>query len=233
MNALIIMTRIPVPCKTKTRLMKILTGQQCSEIHKCFLKDVFNMCKSLKESMDIYVTYSDEGDFSIIEPLVPSFARAFPQEGKDIGQRMENAVDEVLRKGYEKVVLIGSDIPEIQIKDILMAFDILEYKDLCFGPTFDGGYYLVGMKKLNKIVFKEDIKWGDKSVFYSTMNLLNKENLTVDFTEKYEDIDTKEDLENLIYRLNYKLHKYDIIPKNTKKYLENWWRDEDAERYVD
>lgn len=98
MNALIIMTRIPVPCKTKTRLMKILTGQQCSEIHKCFLKDVFNMCKYLKESMDIYVTYSDEGDFSIIEPLVPSFARYFPQEGKDIGQRMENAVDEVLKK---------------------------------------------------------------------------------------------------------------------------------------
>lgn len=59
---------------------------------------------------------------------------------------MENAVGEVLKKGYEKVVLIGSDIPEIQIKDILMAFDILEYKDLCFGPTFDGGYYLVGMK---------------------------------------------------------------------------------------
>ncbi|APF26484.1 MULTISPECIES: TIGR04282 family arsenosugar biosynthesis glycosyltransferase [Clostridium] len=233
MNALIIMTRIPVPCKTKTRLMKILTGQQCADIHKCFLKDVFNMCKSLKESTDIYVTYSDEGDFSIIESLVPSFARVFPQKGKDIGQRMENAVGEILKKGYEKVVLIGSDIPEIQIKDILRAFDILEYKDLCFGPTFDGGYYLVGMKKLNKIVFKEDIKWGDKSVFYSTMDLLNKENLTVDFTEKYEDIDTKEDLKNLIYRLNYKLHKYDIIPKNTKKYLENWWRDEDAERYVD
>lgn len=69
------------------------------------------------------------------------------------------------------------------------------------------------MKKLNKIVFKKDIKWGDKSVFYSTMDLLNKENLTVDFTEKYEDIDTKEDLKNLIYRLNYKLYKYDIIPK--------------------
>lgn len=45
------------------------------------------------------------------------------------------------------------------------------------------------------------------------MDLLNKENLTVDFTEKYEDIDTKEDLKNLIYRLNYKLYKYDIIPK--------------------
>ncbi len=72
------------------------------------------------------------------------------------------------------MILIGSDIPEIQSKDILKAFDILEHKDLCFGPTLDGGYYLVGMRKLNKIVFKEDIKWGEKSVFYSTMDLLNK-----------------------------------------------------------
>ncbi len=61
------------------------------------------MCKSLKESMDIYVTYGDEGGFSIIEPLVPSFARVFPQNGKDIGQRMENAVGEVLKKVMKKL----------------------------------------------------------------------------------------------------------------------------------
>lgn len=233
MKALIIMTRIPVPYKTKTRLMKILTGEQCADIHKCFLQDIFNMCKDLKESMDIYVTYSDEGNFSIIESLIPNFISNFPQKGKDIGERMENAVNYILNKGYEKVILIGSDIPEIQSKDILKAFDILENKDLCFGPTLDGGYYLVGMKKLNKIVFKGDIKWGEKSVFYSTIHILNKENLTVDFAQKYEDIDTKEDLKNLIYRLNHKLHKYDVVPKHTKKYLENWWRDEYVERYVD
>ncbi|WP_251860446.1 TIGR04282 family arsenosugar biosynthesis glycosyltransferase [Clostridium sp. Marseille-Q2269] len=233
MKALIIMTRIPVPYKTKTRLMKILTGEQCADIHKCFLQDIFNMCKDLKESMDIYVTYSDEGDFSIIQSLMPNFINNFPQKGKDIGERMENAVNYILNKSYEKVILIGSDIPEIQSKDILRAFDILENKDLCFGPTLDGGYYLVGMKKLNKIVFKGDIKWGEKSVFYSTIHILNKENLTVGFAEKYEDIDTKEDLKNLIHRLNHKLYKYDVVPKHTKKYLENWWRDEYVERYVD
>ncbi|EJO5345977.1 TIGR04282 family arsenosugar biosynthesis glycosyltransferase [Clostridium botulinum] len=233
MNTLIIMTRIPVPYKTKTRLMEIFTGQQCADIHKCFLKDIFDMCEILKDSIDIYITYSDEGDFSIIEPSIPNFAKVFPQSGKDIGEKMKNAVGYVLNKGYKKVILIGSDIPEIQSRDILKAFDILEYKDLCFGPTLDGGYYLVGMKKLNEVVFKNDIKWGDKSVFYSTMELLNKQNLTVDFVGKYEDMDTKEDIKNLVYRLNCKLNKYDIIPKNTKEYLEDWWREEYAKGHVD
>lgn len=233
MNALVIMTRIPIPCKTKTRLMEILEGEQCAQIHKCFLSDVFNMCEGLKKDIHIYITYSDEGPFSVIEPLIPSYIKCFPQEGQDIGERMENAVHKLLKDGYEKVVLIGSDIPEIQKKDIMEAFDALEKKDLCFGPTLDGGYYLVGMKKLNKIVFHGNIKWGDKSVFYSTMDILNKENLTVGFVQKYEDIDTKEDLKNLKYRLNNETHMYDIIPQNTKKYLDNWWRNEYAERYVD
>lgn len=230
MNALIIMSRIPVAGKTKTRLMKILTGEQCVVIHKSFLMDVFNVTNFLKEDVDIYLTYSNEGPFSIIEPLIPDYIKTFPQSGETLGERMRNAIGNLLDNGYDKVVLIGSDIPEVQPNNIEKAFEILDEKDVCFGPTMDGGYYLIGMKKMHPIVFESDIKWGSKSVFYNTMEILNKANLQVEFVDKYEDIDTEEDLKNLINRINNK--NYNVEPQKTKDFLNNWWREVYVERYT-
>ncbi|WP_050607054.1 TIGR04282 family arsenosugar biosynthesis glycosyltransferase [Clostridium niameyense] len=230
MNALIIMTRIPVAGKTKTRLMKILTGEQCASIHKSFLMDILNTTNFMKKNMDIYLTYSDEGPFSIIESLIPEYIKAFPQSGKILGEKMRNAIENLLDNGYDKVVLIGSDIPEVQPNNIEKAFEILDEKDVCFGPTMDGGYYLVGMKKMHPIVFESDIKWGSKYVFDNTMGILNKANLQVGFVDKYEDIDTEEDLKKLINRINNK--NYTVEPERTKDFLNNWWRKVYVERYT-
>ena len=128
MNALILMTRIPIAGMTKTRLMKILTGEECAEIHRCFLLDLFKMFNELRESADIYVTYTPENSLYLIDDIIPGFIDSFPQKGYDLGDRMDNAIQKLLNKGYSKVILIGSDIPSLQSEDIKKAYEELEDK---------------------------------------------------------------------------------------------------------
>ena len=146
MNALILMTRIPIPGQTKTRLMDLLTGDECAGLHMAFLKDLFTTFTELKD-IDLFMTYTPEDSFTILEYMIPESIESFPQIGEDLGERMYNAINQVLGKGYKKVVLIGSDIPDLLARDIQTSFQLLDDHDIVFGPTYDGGYYLVGMKK--------------------------------------------------------------------------------------
>ena len=153
MNALILMTRIPIPGKTKTRLMDLLTGDECAGLHMAFLKDLTTTFTELKD-IDLFMTYTPEDSLFILENVIPESMESFPQKGEDLGEKMFNAINQVLLKGYKKVVLIGSDIPDLSAKDIQTSFQILEEYDIVLGPTYDGGYYLVGMKTSNEKIFR-------------------------------------------------------------------------------
>lgn len=218
MKALILMTRIPIPGKTKTRLMDIFTGIECAEIHKAFLLDLFDLFNYLKDDMDIYLTYTPEDSFDIIKDMVPDYIKTFSQRGEDLGKKMANAIGKVLNRGYDSVVLIGSDIPSIQLEDIYGAFDLLEDQDICLGPTFDGGYYLVGMKKLYPNLFDNDLEWGKKSVLEKTCDIANRAGLSVGLAPKHMDIDTKEDLIRFMAEIKNSSNKN--IPQKTLEYIE-------------
>lgn len=218
MNALILMTRIPIAGQTKTRLMEIMSGDECAELHMAFLKDLFNTFKELEE-LDIYLTYTPKNSLDTIENIIPEFIKTFPQRGEDLGSKMYNAIKDILSLDYEKVILIGSDIPHIKTEDILHSFEILEEKDIVLGPSYDGGYYLIGMKKPNENIFHISKKWGGKSVLESTIDMANNQRLTVGLAAKYMDIDTKEDL--FAFMDKYEGNK-EKIALNTVEFIKEW-----------
>jgi len=226
MKALILMTRIPIPGKTKTRLMDVFTGEGCAELHKCFLIDLFNMFEFIKDHVDIFLTYTPEKSLNIIDHILPDYIKLFPQTGEDLGARMSNAMEHVFKLGYSEVVLIGSDIPDIQPHELIEAFDILKDNDICIGPTFDGGYYLIGMKKLHRELFDSKLKWGKRTVLEGTMDISNNLGLSVGLAVKHMDIDTKEDLYTFKKRIDSNEYADMIIPQNTISYLSNYWSDE-------
>ncbi|MBU3129903.1 TIGR04282 family arsenosugar biosynthesis glycosyltransferase [Clostridium tagluense] len=223
MNALILMTRIPIAGMTKTRLMKVLTGEECAEIHRCFLLDLFKMVSELRQIADIYVTYTPENSLYLMADIIPSFIDSFPQKGYDIGERMDNSIQKLLNKGYSKVILIGSDIPSLQSEDIKKAYEELEDKDICIGPTNDGGYYLVGMKKRCRDIFSSNLKWGYKSVFEATVSIANNLGLKVGLVAKLSDIDEKEDIEDFMKRIQKEEFKVKTLPINTVNFIQNRW----------
>ena len=96
---------------------------------------------------------------------------------------------------YEKVILIGADTPLISSDDINRSFVVLDSKDIVIGPAFDGGYYLIGMKK-GLPVF-ESIEWSTEKVLAQTQLKIKKLNLKMFLLKKMQDIDTIEDLKKL------------------------------------
>lgn len=215
MNALILLTRIPIPGKTKTRLMDILSGNECADLHRAFLMDLMTTFKQLKD-IDIFITYTPDNSLHILEGIVPNHIKTFPQLGEDLGDKMDNAIKEVCSKGYEKVILIGSDIPDIKSEDIRTSFQILDNHDVVLGPTYDGGYYLVGMKISNEKLFHINKKWGGKSVLESTIEIGNDLGLEIGLSIKYRDIDTKEDL------FEFERKNKDSLTSYTMEFIKEW-----------
>lgn len=214
MKALVVMTRIPIPNKTKTRLMTILSPKECAEIHRSFLRDIIETSSKVDGDTDIYLFYGDEGPVSVIEDIVGEKMTLLPQRGGDLGEKMRNIFADLFERGYEKVVLMGSDIPEVSSEDLEKAFHELASKDLVFGPTLDGGYYLVGMKNLHEMVFDPGIKWGTPQVFQETLEILKRSGVEVGLIRSHEDIDTKEDLREFWKRIGN-----GRSCENTRRYL--------------
>ncbi len=115
------------------------------------------------------------------------------QKGEDLGIRMQNAFQDSFDTGYEKVLIVGSDLYDLTPNHINNAFEKLNTNDVVIGPAEDGGYYLLGMKKLQPNIFKNK-EWGTSTVRKDTLKDLQK--VTVHLLEELNDVDVIEDIEN-------------------------------------
>ena len=208
-NGLIIFTRIPEAGKTKTRLQSKLSKEECANLHKCFLKDIYDIFLNLND-IDIIICHTEEGDLNILKNIFYKENLYIKQYGKNLNEKMYNAIKEVLSLKYDKCVLIGTDIPEINKDDIINAFNLLNNNDFVFGASYDGGYYLVGMKEANDIIFK-----SGSGNLKDIINIVEANNLKYGLTNKKHDIDEYEDLIDLSKRININDNKL----KNTKIFL--------------
>lgn len=190
-KAVIVFTRVPVPGQTKTRMMPHVSAAGCARLHTCFLRDIRRECRKI--DADLYICYTPEGKQERLYPVFGADAHYFPQEGYGLGERMYRAIRRVLKGGYDSCILMGTDVPEMKAEYLNRAFRILESRDAVLGPTMDGGYYLVGVKKPYRSVFEVE-GYGKNSVLRDTVRHLKQEGLTVGFTEKLHDMDTYEDL---------------------------------------
>lgn len=219
MNAIILMTRAPIEGQTKTRLRGFLTDKQCAGLHTCFLLDLFEIFDSLKDIYDIYVYYTPENSLDLFKEFMPKYTNLLPQSGSDLGKRMDFAFKKLFSLNYSKVILIGSDIPSIHSTDISNAFKALNDSDIVIGPTYDGGYYLLGIKKENSELFSTDVSFSNSSVLDNTVSILNSQNLKFSFAKKHLDIDTKDDVISFFNMYNGDNRLGSFFPKNTFEFI--------------
>lgn len=201
-QALILFTRVPTEGKTKTRLQTALTPAQCVEAHCAFLRDAKAACSNPSQ-WDLLVFYGDEGPLSVLQKILPEQSAFFPQQGKSLGEKMDRAISRVLSMGYERCVLVGADLPELNQKIIDAAMQQLQKNQLVLGPTADGGYYLIGSTKPCPEIFSGQ-SYGGSSVFENTVAAAKKAGLSLGIVAPLEDIDQPEDLRALAKRLNGK-----------------------------
>lgn len=190
-KALIIFTKIPTKKFSKTRLSKVLDDKSSLDIQISLLNDLENTLKKLNK-INIYIYYigNENSDIRILKNIFRS-RKLIQQKGKDIWERMYNAFDEVL-KIHKKVVLIGSDILDLSYADIEKSFNSLKFNDAVLGASLDRGYYLLGLKKLDKLIFKNI--HHKEEVFKNTYNILKKLNYKVKLLPIKSDLDEKSDM---------------------------------------
>lgn len=192
-RAVICFTRVPRPGVTKTRLLPVLTPEQCVGLHWAFLRDLAEIYRKLEAHL--FVAYTPDADWEDLKTVFPH-AGYIPQKGDNLGERMHRVIRKVLDLGYESVILTGADLPLMTVSHLESGFAALEEKDIAIGPTSDGGYYLIGMKKPCREVFRIE-GYGGASVFENTVAAAEDAGRTVGLARTCDDVDTPEDLRNL------------------------------------
>jgi hypothetical protein len=188
-KAVIIFTRNPELGKCKTRLARSVGNESALDIYKHLLKHTANTTKSI--NADKFVFYSEK--IKKEDLWNDSIFRKKLQKGKDLGIRMENAFIALFESGYQKVIIVGSDLLDLKTDHINDAFDRLNNHDVVFGPAKDGGYYLLGLSKLQACIFRNK-PWSEANLLEVTLEELGQKNISLTLLETLNDIDTFEDL---------------------------------------
>jgi rSAM/selenodomain-associated transferase 1 len=189
-NLIIIFTRNPELGKVKTRLAKTIGDQGALNVYRYLLEHTQKTIRDINADKAVYYSVKIR-DNDIWDKTIYN---KYQQEGEDLGQRMLHAFDNGFKNGYEKIVIVGSDLFHLEPKHLEEAIEKLEANDVVFGPAEDGGYYLLGMKQLHVNLFKNKA-WGTSTVFRDSLNDLKNE--SVFLLEQLNDIDVFDDLKNI------------------------------------
>lgn len=185
-KALIIFVRNPEPGKVKTRLAAQIGNEKALAVYIKLLQHTKQVASGADCDKYIFAT----------APLKDDTWKDFHVESQieaGLGERMLHAFNLLFKKDYKKVVIIGSDCPELTTTHIEEAFANLEQYDVVIGPAKDGGYYLLGMKTLHTKLF-EDKPWSTASVLKDTLHTIDGLNLSCHLLETLTDVDEEKDL---------------------------------------
>ena len=198
-NCILIFVKYPADGKVKTRLAQDLGGRVVREIYKRFVEDSLALLDDLDADVEILFDPPDAREQ--FGQWLGSKRKFLAQTGDDLGQRMRNAFCRAFSNDYKRVVIIGSDSPDLPSIFIERGLESLNDNDAVVGPSSDGGYYLIGFSNEGFLEEAfEDILWSSEDVCRVTIEKLQKHNRKLYVLKQWHDIDILEDLKSLILR---------------------------------
>jgi uncharacterized protein len=189
-NLLLIFTRNPELGKVKTRLATTIGAKNALQIYNFLLKHTQDIVAQIDVTKR--VLYSEEINQNDI--WNNKLYQKKMQFGSDLGARMKNAFADGFEDDFKKIVIVGTDLLDLEVCDIEKAFSELDNHDLVIGPAKDGGYYLLGLKFIPDGIFSNK-NWGTSTVLEATLS--NLENFTICFLKTKNDIDTFDDIKDI------------------------------------
>ena len=201
-RVVVLLARAP-SAKGKTRLTAHLADDEARDLRERLLLDTLDAACATE--LPVIVCFMPDTARDEMRRLVGD-VQLIPQRGDGLGERMRNAMNDALARGAESVVLIGSDLPDLPYTHLLEACDLLEgvgvspakpIPDLVFGPTKDGGFYLVGARAPMPDIFR-GIDWDGPTVLAAVVQAAHAGDLTVGFASHWWDVDRPEDLKRLV-----------------------------------
>jgi uncharacterized protein len=239
--ALAVMTKAPQAGRVKTRLVPPLTPEEAAELNKCFLRDttatIASACrgglrppnaanarlhpraqKAPQQCQSIAV-YTPVGAESAYSDILPADFSLLPQRGDKFGERLYFALEDLFQCGFESVCLIDSDSPTVPAENFDEAVQLLSTSAdrVVLGPSDDGGYYLIGVKKPHRHLF-EQIDWSTERVLNQTIQRATEMGLEVQFLPTGYDVDDGASLRRLCNEILANRTSANIAPR-TREFL--------------
>lgn len=192
-QVLLCFLKFPEAGHVKTRLARELGAQAAAQIYLALAERVITEVYPLDGSYELRPCVDPKHSIEQYREWIGDNWTFHMQEGADLGARMSHALRQVLDEGYHKAIIIGSDCIGLNEKIIAEAFGDLEHQDFVIGPSTDGGYYLLGLRKSHDWIF-ENMAWSTETVLEITLDRIEAHGLSVkNLSEKF-DIDTMDDL---------------------------------------
>jgi uncharacterized protein len=191
---LIIFTRYPEPGKTKTRLIPALGNIGAANLQREMTEHTIFQVQELQKAIAISVEVRFAGgNLQLMQDWL-GLGLVYQSQGEgDLGLRMARSLFDAFQSGAEKVIIIGTDCPGVNVQVLATAFEKLHTSDLVLGPAIDGGYYLIGMRQPIPELFV-NIEWGTAQVFSKTVEIAQKLHVSYVNLSLLGDVDRPEDL---------------------------------------
>jgi uncharacterized protein len=190
---LIIFTRYPRAGQAKTRLIPALGAEGAARLQIAMTEHSLLQARGLKQPIAIYYTNGEERE---LRDWLGEDVQYCPQCSGDLGAKMLGAFWDSLKEEVGAVVIIGTDCPAIDTQLLTQTFEALQASDLVLGPALDGGYYLIGLRRVIPALF-ENIAWSSDQVLSQTLAIAKGLNLSIHLLPELPDIDRPKDLQYL------------------------------------
>ena len=216
--AVAIMAKAPLPGQVKTRLCPPLSHDEAAGLYRCFLLDKIQQVRALERARPV-IAYAPEDAGQIFGAMAPDL-ELLPQRGADLGVRLTGILERLLGSGHDGAVAIDSDTPTLPVRLLQQAVDRLADDpelDVVLGPTEDGGYYLIGLKAPQPVLFT-DMPWSTSDVLPETVRRAAGRRLRLAQLPPWYDVDTSEDLN----RLRAELARSEArVAPHTRRFFQN------------
>jgi rSAM/selenodomain-associated transferase 1 len=188
-NRLIIFLKAPRAGGVKTRLARDAGEEKALRIYCELVESLLENLKRIARG-ELWVT----PDGSEVKDWLPAGWTVRAQGNGGLTERLARAFDAGFGEGAERVVVIGSDCPEVTVADIEEAWKALGNNDVVLGPAADGGYWLVGLRRRLPEIFT-DIPWSTEEVLEKTLAIARSLGCKTHLLRTLNDVDTVADWE--------------------------------------
>ena len=207
------MAKRPSPGRTKTRLSPPLSHGAAGGLYECFLLDTLDLVRQVPDVHKV-IAFMPKSASNYFSKLAADF-ELIPQTGSNLGSRLDNALYYYLFNGFTQVVIMNSDGPTLPVEYLIEAQKALEKVDVVLGPSQDGGYYLIGLRRPAPSLLR-DVRMSTPRVTSDTLKIANSLGLQVHLLPAWYDVDYVETLNQLLLDLE---QSPQLIAPHTRRYL--------------
>lgn len=198
-RALAIFAKAPIAGQVKTRLVPALGLDGTVELYRCFLLDTVELALQVSDC-ETFLFYTPSDGAPLLRAIIGERVVLVPQSSGDLGERMRDGFQDLFVRGFEAVIIIGTDLPTLPLTRLTTALVALERMPIVLGPSLDGGYYLIGLRTRQPELF-QGIAWSTPHVISQTLDRINALGLQMESLEPWYDVDTVEDFNFLVSHL--------------------------------